>query len=516
MTHGQTIDSLANSLGKAWQDAVPPWPPDVFAMSGTVLARTGAYVKVLRNWPPSGQNDWSTWIRRVGRRWRTAFNEGAAVPVEVAQWWGILRSRKHLTLAQAADEQELTAALLQLVAAADEASAGAGIAEGPADSFDLEALMRVAPPRSTLCRDIDRDLVRVLPKMRTPQMGISMSSLTGNLALVPTRDVDPYWFSAPMFEDDLDCLNLIVLPWPFEVTPAEFRTLAQSEHQLFNLPASYGVFAYERAPNLQRLRQVVVSAITEATRLVGTVHGLILPELALDETELPLIRKVCDEHNLMLITGVAGRSAGRARNYCVVRAGVEYEQDKHHRWCLDAAQIYTYGLGARLNPSRRWWEAHTPSSPRRLHFFAPRPWFTFSVLLCEDLARQDPVAQLVRTVGPNMVIALLMDGPQLPARWPGRYATVLAEDPGSSVLTVSSLGMVQLSRPPSLPPSRVVGLWRDASQGHVPLELPPGAGGIVLSISKFFKTEFLADGRDDRAAAGHPRLSGSHALYFKG
>jgi hypothetical protein len=46
-----------------------------------------------------------------------------------------------------------------------------------------------------------------------------------------------------------------------------------------------------------------------------------------------------------------------------------------------------------------------------------------------------------------LLIALLMDGPQLKSRWSGRYAGVLAEDPGSSVLTLTSLGMALRSRP---------------------------------------------------------------------
>jgi hypothetical protein len=69
------------------------------------------------------------------------------------------------------------------------------------------------------------------------------------------------------------------------------------------------------------------------------------------------------------------------------------------------------------------------------------------VLICEDLARQDPAAELVRAVGPNLLVALLMDGPQLANRWPARYAAVLAEDPGTSILTLTSLGMVERSRP---------------------------------------------------------------------
>jgi hypothetical protein len=61
----------------------------------------------------------------------------------------------------------------------------------------------------------------------------------------------------------------------------------------------------------------------------------------------------------------------------------------------------------------------------------------------EDLARPDPVGDLVRSVGPNLVIALLMDGPQLRARWSGRYAMSLADDPGSFVLSVTSLGTTE-------------------------------------------------------------------------
>jgi hypothetical protein len=67
----------------------------------------------------------------------------------------------------------------------------------------------------------------------------------------------------------------------------------------------------------------------------------------------------------------------------------------------------------------------------------------WSVLICADLARQDPAADLIRAVGPNLLIALLMDGPQLSHRWPARYAAVPAEDPGTSVQTLTSLGMAE-------------------------------------------------------------------------
>lgn len=84
------------------------------------------------------------------------------------------------------------------------------------------------------------------------------------------------------------------------------------------------------------------------------------------------------------------------------------------------------------------------------------------------MARQDPAADLIRAVGPNLLIALLMDGPQLKDRWAARYASVLAEDPGSSVLTLTRLGMARRSRPflrttgRRAEPSQVIALWRDA------------------------------------------------------
>src|SRR5690606_13132490 len=122
------------------------------------------------------------------------------------------------------------------------------------------------------------------------------------------------------------------------------------DHRLRNLPRGYGFFSYARDPQIIDLRSVLERSIHAANRVVGEVHGVVMPELALMEEELGEVRDICDENGLILISGVAGRRDGRERNYCLVRAGVEYEQDKHHRWCLDTTQIRTYGLGARLSP----------------------------------------------------------------------------------------------------------------------------------------------------------------------
>ena len=72
----------------------------------------------------------------------------------------------------------------------------------------------------------------------------------------------------------------------------------------------------------------------------------------------------------------------------------------------------------------RWWEA--VNVPRRvLHFIEFGEGFTVAVLICEDLAQNDDVADLIRAIGPTGIMTPLLDGPQLASRWSARYASVL-------------------------------------------------------------------------------------------
>jgi hypothetical protein len=187
-------------------------------------------------------------------------------------------------------------------------------------------------------------------------------------------------------------------------------------------------------------------------------------------------------------------------------------QKKHHPWKLDENQVIQYGLGGVLSPYREWWE-YVDCTDRHLSFISVSEDLVMCALVCEDLARPDPVANIVRAVGPNLVIALLMDGPQTKERWAARYATVLADDPGCSVLSLTSLGMAQLSRPKTPPSrSRIVALWKDRFNGATEIELPPGADAIAVSLSTRHDEEFTADGRGDGGTAVFPILSGVHPI----
>jgi hypothetical protein len=120
---------------------------------------------------------------------------------------------------------------------------------------------------------------------------------------------------------------------------------------------------------------------------------------------------------------------------------------------------------------------------------------TLVSLICEDLARLDEVADLLRAIGPTLVVTTLLDGPQLASRWTARYASVLADDPGSAVVTLTSFGFVQRSLPPGRPPSRVVSLWKDPVRGlrEIPLDVDADAALIHIEVGR--TTRRSADGR---------------------
>jgi hypothetical protein len=120
---------------------------------------------------------------------------------------------------------------------------------------------------------------------------------------------------------------------------------------------------------------------------------------------------------------------------------------------------------------------------------------TIVSLVCEDLAQTDELADVIRAVGPTAVFTFLLDGPQLASRWAARYASVLADDPGSVVLTLTSFGMVQRSRPPGREASPVVALLKDADHGFREIPLEPGAHAVLLTASGSRAIRRTADGR---------------------
>ncbi len=527
------IPDLSPEKWKPGSANAPVWPPDTFALTASLLHMSGAYTVAVRL-SRVRQPDWASRTRELGEKWRKDYQRSDTMPVVLKEWWDVLLQHTATPVEEIYRNERLCEALLLLCAAADEASRG--IARPPRgnlelDSFDAESIRLLANREcekfgSTLCKSIHPSRVRVLPKFHTPQSGLTIRSMSHHLALCPVGEVKPFYTQLPT-RPDLDSLNLLLLPWPERTTPAQFFEVSGAE---VLRQGRYRAFRYE-APKLRAdLPQRVGDIMDCAKELVGPVDGVIFPELALRPKEYDRIVPVVVERDAFLLCGVACEVPGDAEKklpgsnylqFCMRSAGlftVPFQQYKHHRWVLDKNQVIQYGLGGRLNPAYPYAE-HIGPAERTLNFFALRPALSVCALICEDLARPDPVADVIRAVGPNLVIALLMDGPQLVSRWPARYATVLADDPGSSVLTLTALGMAELSRPLTEPKtSRAIALWKDAQRGGpYQIELPLGAAGVVLSLAVERHEEWTADGRSDTAAGkehlrGYPILTGVHPV----
>src|SRR5262249_53843005 len=171
-----------------------------------------------------------------------------------------------------------------------------------------------------------------------------------------------------------------------------------------------------------------------------------------------------------------------------------YRQNKHHRWSLDDNQIEQYHLAGALSPGVRWWEAM--AVPRRaVQVVELAEGVTLVSVVCEDLARLDEVADLLRAIGPTLVVTTLLDGPQLASRWTARYASVLADDPGSAVVTLTSFGFVQRPLPAGRPASRVVSLWKDPVRGLREIPLGVDAHAVLIRIKVGRTIRRSADGR---------------------
>jgi hypothetical protein len=561
VTIGEYFTFLADSH---WEQDVLDWPPDVFCLLAALLQKTGGYIRLVSDWPPATRADdstpekniikWQGKIEKAGREWwRHASNALApdmrtTPPDKIGKWWKIVCDNRDLKIDELAAgveknvHREFWRAVFQLCAAADEACIGIGVAHRSEHRNKLDQSER--PPRdflyrirrqldrqifkeqpSTLTRHIRSSFAAVLPKFHTPQSGITLRSISHNLAFLRASEVTPYFYvtgtevepKQKAEEVSRHSLNLLLLPWPMRICPADFLTVP-SKKQVMD--RGFGFFSYKpdidssgpAANTVDRLRDI----LEQAERETGHIDGVVFPELALSETQLDEVFGVIKgngrERFMIAGVGSAGTKDEFGTNKAVFRGSLgaspdTIEQHKHHRWQLTRSQIEQYGLGSQLDPTRAWWE-HIGIRSRQLSLISITDRIALSVLICEDLARQDPISDIIRAVGPNLVVALLMDGPQLKGRWPAHYATVFAEDPGSSVLTFTSLGMTELSRPADSSVCRVVGLWRDKFGGFRQIELEPKSEGVVLSLTVEEAKEWTADGREDKNDSSYLRLNG--------
>jgi hypothetical protein len=505
-------------------DELLEWPADLFALTNVILERSEAFRFTLSppcgvEWPPPRFPSWSDAVEEAGRQWSVWVDDRkSAFPDLLASEWSAFRERAGMLLEHLAEGHDwrMCEALLTLHAIADEGCAGLGIAR---DRSDGKGCIYRARGRELLARTgslarIQSDFVRVLPKVRTPPNGTSLRSFS-RYACVHGPGVEAKWYKVPVRRGGTDSrsrhANLLLLPWPLRVRESDFRPLEGSVQRPAKAPFGFFEFAPSEKLDLDLVSRVIVAARDE----VDSVDAVLIPESAVDESDINDLEALLDRHGVaLLVTGVRQRSPQPRQlpsNWVHIGASPRLEkgaslpgstgeqwfhirQNKHNRWSLDEGQILQYHLGGALHPHIRWWEAM--DVPRRtVHFIEHGDEITFVSLVCEDLAQTDSVAEVIRSVGPTVVLTPLLDGPQLSSRWAARYASVLADDPGSAVLTLTSFGMVQRSRPHGRNASPVVALWKDPVRGLREIPLEPGAQGVLLTLCGDRATRRTADGR---------------------
>lgn len=393
---------------------------------------------------------------------------------------------------------------------------------------------------------VEQGLATVLPKTRTPGVGCTLRSLTHHLALLPPtgrvaarwhiqkkRPLGPVKYRGSSLDNK--GLNLLLVPFPFNIRSSAFKACRSGDNRgwgYFRMDQDWLKSPDPDLPDSQspaQLADFVESLVLKASADLGEVNGVIFPEYALDRTTFEIIserlrgsaRKTGFE---FLIAGTQGDPTSPATgvshgNYASFRGlfrdargetadgawAVEASRAKHHRWKLDKHQIERYALAAQLDPALNWWEA-IEIPHRTVDFFEVRAGTTLTVMICEDLARSDPCQDIIRAVGPNLLVALLMDGPQRAFRWPGHYAGVLADDPGSSVLTLTSYAFMNRASATDKDQSRSIAFFRDSMGGQTELLLPTGFHALGVRLAAESRQEGTLDGRDDGGTAHVWRL----------
>lgn len=551
-----------NPTGRRNWGQVPRWPPDAFALAASLIELSGCYVRPRFAGYGKGsllaRRGFLNGLQKIGERWSKG-----KVPREVDSLWRELANSDAEVQSDAdASAPAWSEAAFRLLIIADSASVNMGFVDHgkrPLSHFvfvehvrymnrqrtvlpHLPASLRERPvlPHlpASLCLMVPPTEVCVQPKTRTAQVGHTLRSLSHHLALLPSKGlVATSWLFALHLtgQDEMAGdrpLNLLLVPFPYRVDGACFDSGDACTSRDQECTDRFFRVRQKWLDNVasDAMRRFLEELIGQACRQVSGVHGVILPELALDrQLASDVAEELARTTDLELfISGAAAPAPsggpGFPKNIVFSRIFMNHsvlfpwEQSKHHRWVLNRSQITRYQLGDRLNVGKRAgtdtnWREEIDISDRQCGFLVFRHGASLVTLVCEDLARIDPVQSVIRSVGPNLVVALLMDGPQLQKRWSSRYATVLADDPGCAVLTLTSLAFVRRSVMPGEQEPREIALWKEPSDTEArELRLPHSAHALLLTLSPSREKNFTLDGRSDNWGTVRMSLTGVHGI----
>jgi hypothetical protein len=541
----------------------PFFGPDLFAVAATLVNLSGCYAHpavtdeaagrdtILGNRPDPEPNYVSR-VADLGRIWADdakSRSESARLQNQLKFLWAQLTAAGTAEVAQPLADALPTwcAAAVELLAIADRASKGIGFVYGStqmsklmvkrhfhwAEQDPANPLKGLTPSdrrrlTSTLCLLVPPEECCVQPKGRTPQVGCTLRSLSHNLALLPPAGEVTTRYIARPNATERGAFNLLLVPFPYSIDDGDisFDVVAEDEGWGRFVTRQSWIPPGDKDASAASFADFVSGLVQEGERKAGgAIHAIVLPEQSLSFAVADAAAKTLAQKHKGLEAFVAGVLVrpGATRtlpgNRVLVRlfeAGAikgSWDQPKHHRWRVDDHQARAYGF----KPERErllWWEAIDVAN-REVHVAQLHGGGIFTCLVCEDLARIEPVHSIVRAIGPSIIIALLFDGPQLKARWAAHAMAGLVDDPGSSVLSLTSLAPAHrwwMHRPDRAGAAGgvQVGLWRDDTMADAEeLKLPAHHHALLLQLETSYITERTLDRRSDDGNALAVRKKGA-------
>jgi hypothetical protein len=333
--HVETIgreSSKKLSPASIWQDSVDgpisdellEWPPDLFALTEAILARSESHRLLLHppagaQWPPARIVGWPAAVEDAGRAWSAWVEDrSGALPELLSEEWEAFceRAEDPLERLVSGDDWRMCEALITLHAIADEACAGLGLA---LDRADAQGCIYRARGRELLAKTgslarIPTDVLRVLPKTLTSPSGTSQRSLSRYACMLGPH-IDIRWYKLPARRrgtgPEGEAVNLLLLPWPLRARESDFRPLEGSvrgqDGELFGLFE----FAPSEKLDLDLLDRVILAACDE----VDSVDVVVLPESAADEGDVAELEALLDDHGVGFVTS-AFADTRRNRGAC--------------------------------------------------------------------------------------------------------------------------------------------------------------------------------------------------------
>ncbi len=272
LTVGDFLDRLRPGM-----KSPPFWPPDAFAIASSLLKRSGAYVNVVNEWPPKScgsVDEWEGQSRTLGNAWRDNWIRNKPLPKQLKVWWQTVASAASSPITDIISKPKLVEALVGIVAAADEACSGIGIFYGAKnDDFDDFAFFLLSLSDS-LCDDIHPSRCVVLPKLHNPLNGMTIRSLTHNIALCDSSEIAVSW--RQLDRPGLTAgMNILLVPWPLRIEPKSFREADPCGERM---PTEFGLFTFDMSLDPIDPEEVY-KLVHEARSSVGSVDAVIFPEL---------------------------------------------------------------------------------------------------------------------------------------------------------------------------------------------------------------------------------------------